>query len=185
MRVVRTTYSKTAKWLHWLVALIVTGLIPVGVTMTNIKEGPLQDRLYVLHESFGVTALTLMLLRLAVRLRAGPAPAPFLTPLERLGAAVTHRGLYLLLILTPIFGWLALSAYGLGPAFFGLGHLPQLLSKDEPLSKLLFAIHKTGGFLILAFVLLHVAGVIRHAFVKRDELVWRILPRRWRTSPRQ
>ena len=89
MRVVRTTYSKTAKWLHWLVALIVTGLIPVGVTMTNIKEGPLQDRLYVLHESFGVTSLTLMLLRLAVRLRAGPAPAPLLTPLE--GSAATRR----------------------------------------------------------------------------------------------
>ncbi len=175
-------YSAATKGLHWLVALIVMGLIPVGVVMANLEEGPLQDRLFVLHESFGVTVLALMLLRVANRLRGAPPPLPSLTAAERIAAGATQFMLYLLLLATPIMGWLALSAYGLGPSFFGLGQLPALLAKDEPLSKILFNLHKAGGLSIAGLVVLHVAGVIRHEVWKKDPILWRITSEKWRRS---
>lgn len=169
-------YSPLAKALHWTVAVIVIGLIPVGAVMADLDEGPLQDRLFVVHEFLGVVVLTLMLLRAATRWRGRPAPYPGLAPWEfRLSTGV-HHTLFALLLITPVIGWLALSAYGLGPSFFGLGELPRLLPKDEPLSKILFAIHETFGFLIAGLLTLHVAGALRHALVKRDDLIWRMLP---------
>ncbi len=175
-------YSAAAKVLHWLVAALVVALIPMGLTMADLKPGPLQDRLFVLHESFGVALLSLMTLRFATRLRGAPPSYPTLSRGERIASAAIHHMLYLLLLATPIVGWLALSAYGLGPSFFGLGHLPALLAKDEPLSKILFGFHKAGGLLIGGLALLHIAGALRHALVKRDDLPWRMLPARWRRS---
>lgn len=169
-------YSPLAKALHWAVAVIVIGLIPVGAIMADLKEGPLQDRLFVVHESFGVVVLTLMLLRAATRWRSQPTPYPGLEPWERRLSTGVHHALYALLLITPVLGWLALSAYGLGPSFFGLAELPRLLPKDEPLSKILFAIHETFAFLIAGLVTLHVAGALRHALIKRDDLIWRMLP---------
>jgi cytochrome b561 len=169
-------YSPLAKALHWVVAIIVIALIPVGAIMADLQEGPLQDRLFVIHESFGVVVFTLMLLRGVTQWRSRPAPYPGLEPWELRLSMGVHHALYALLLITPVIGWLALSAYGLGPSFFGLGELPRLLPKDEPLSKILFAIHETFAFTIAGLLMLHVAGALRHAFIKRDDLIWRMLP---------
>ncbi len=169
-------YSSLAKALHWAVAVIVIGLVPVGLIMADLDEGPLQDRLFLLHESFGVILLALMILRAATRWRGRPAPYPGLEPWERRVSTGVHHALFALLLVTPIIGWLALSAYGLGPSFFGLAELPHLLPKDEPLSKILFPIHETCALLIVGLATLHIAGALRHALVKHDDLVWRMLP---------
>ncbi|HEY8066181.1 MAG TPA: cytochrome b [Methylosinus sp.] len=175
----RQTYSPLAKALHWIIGALVLISLPIGIVMADLHEGPLQDNLFVLHESAGLIVLALMLPRLAVRLRRRPGMSEGLTPIQRLVAKATHRTLYLLLLATPIVGWLALSAYGLGPSFFWLGHLPTLAPKDEPLSKQLFEVHELLGWAVLALIALHIAGVIRHR-IAGDEAAWRMFPESWR-----
>jgi cytochrome b561 len=165
-----TAYRPLAKWLHWLTAVIVFVLLLVGLVMTRLEPGATQDRLFVLHESLGLTALVVMFLRAANRLRGAPEPAKLLSPVERRVSLAVHRALYVLLLLTPLLGWLALSAYGLGPSFFGVAELPALLAKNEPLSKTLFQFHFLGALLIGALALLHVAGALRH-LSRRDGLI--------------
>jgi cytochrome b561 len=172
-------YSPLAKSLHWVVAALVIATVPIGLVMADLDKGPMQDRLFVLHESFGVIVLALMIARVFVRLRRTPAPSAILTPGERLLSRFTHRALYVLLIATPIVGWLALSAFGLGPSFFWLGQLPALLVKDEPLSKTLFSLHEAAAWTIVALVVLHLSGVVRHRLAG-DEIIWRMLPNSWR-----
>ena len=74
--------------------------------MADLEPGPLQDRLFVLHESLGITLLALMVLRLANRLRGAPVPDASLGRAERIAAGVVHHVLYLMLFLTPLSaGW--------------------------------------------------------------------------------
>lgn len=61
-----------AKLLHWLVALLVFFLIPAGLIMVRLGPSVIQDRLFVLHESFGLIALALMILRIVNRWRVRP-----------------------------------------------------------------------------------------------------------------
>lgn len=182
MRETGREYSSLAKALHWAVAFIVIGLIPVGLVMADLKPGSLQDRLFVLHESFGVIVLALMLLRAVTRWRLRPAPYFNLAPWERRASTGIHYALYALLLVTPVIGWLALSAFGLGPSFFGVAELPRLLAKNKPLSDILFDVHEVCAYLIAGLLTLHVAGALRHALVLRDDLIWRMLPAAFRKS---
>jgi cytochrome b561 len=168
-------YSPLAKLLHWSVAALVVALIPMGLVMADLSPGPLQDRLFMLHESFGLVLLGLMAARVLSRLRETVEPAP-LPPLERALARLVHIALYALLLLTPLVGWAALSAFGHGPDLFGVAELPTLLSTDKPLSKTLFSIHEAAGLAIGALALLHVAGALRHGRAE-GSVIWRMAPR--------
>src|SRR5258708_3739649 len=42
-------YSLTARALHWITAVLVLTLLPLGLVITNDWGGPLQDPLYDLH----------------------------------------------------------------------------------------------------------------------------------------
>ena len=57
-------YAPLGKALHWVSALIVLGIIPAGIVMTNIGPSPLQNQLFDLHRSFGVAIFALALWRL-------------------------------------------------------------------------------------------------------------------------
>ena len=96
-----------------------------------------RHRLFVIHGSFGVVVFTLMLLRAVTRWRSRPAPYPGLQPWELRLSTGVHHALYGLLLITPVIGWLALSAYGLGPSFFGLGECRASCPRTNPCPKIL------------------------------------------------
>lgn len=173
-------YAPLAKWLHWIIAALILAIIPAGVAMSNAAPGPLQDRLYLLHRSTGLLILALAIIRLAVRWSHG-APAPYagLTRFERIASTATHHLLYALLFLMPIVGWLMASAFGATTSFFGLFDMPNLVGRNETLFKVLQAAHKAGGILMALLVLMHIGGALRHTFIKRDIVLWRMLPRSW------
>lgn len=173
-------YAASAKWLHWLTALCIFILVPVGIAMGGMKPGPLQNQLYDLHRSLGFVVLVLVLLRIAVRFgRGAPAPYVGLTIFERVASTATHHLLYLLLVVTPVIGWLMSSAFGADISVFGLFKLPHLIGKDMALFKILQSMHKAGGILTAVLVMFHVAGALMHTFIKRDVVLWRMLPRSW------
>ncbi len=84
-------YAPLAKWLHWIIALCVLTIIPMGIIMHEMKPGALQDQLYNLHRSLGVLVMALVLLRIIVRITYG-APAPYagLTGFERMASGIVH-----------------------------------------------------------------------------------------------
>ena len=170
-------YSGAAKILHWTMAIIILGLVPAGLAMTHIGQGPTQDRLFSLHEEFGFVVLWLAVLRLWVRRTCGaPAPAAGLTPFERIASTAVHHLLYVLMFAMPLVGWFFVSAYGTRISFFGLFDVPAIWTKNEALSKYILVAHDIGGYLVAVLLVLHIGGAFRHAFVKRDGVLQRMLP---------
>ena len=57
-------YPALRRWLHWIVAVGVIVMIPGGLVMSNfIPDGPLQDKIFWVHESIGAALLILMVAR--------------------------------------------------------------------------------------------------------------------------
>lgn len=172
-------YGPTARVLHWLVALIVLGLIPLGLYMVARGEATgfdaLTGSLYSLHKFVGFLVLWLIVLRMLVRLRGAPPPAATLTRFERVASVTVHGALYALLLVVPLLGWAGVSAY---PALnvFGLFDLPALLSPDEALAKRILGLHGLLAQILGVLALVHIAAALYHRFLKRDGVMARMWP---------
>ena len=170
-------YSPLSKWIHWITALCVLGIIPGGILMTHMDEGPLQNQIFDMHRSFGVLVFALAVIRVAARKMFGtPAPLETLTPLERRASVAVHHSLLALIFVMPLLGWLMTSAYRVDVSVFGLFTLPHLMPKSEPIYDALSAAHGWLGYLMAALILSHIGGAIMHTFIKRDGILQRMLP---------
>ncbi len=175
-------YALVQRLLHWLIAILVLGVLGVGMTLgflgyDGVKESfgdEVTNALYTYHKTFGVMILALMILRLALRLGLGAPPyRPPLAGFERVASRAVHDLFYVALLAMPVIGWLATAAGGYPVQFFGWT-LPGFIGKDKELSETLFTIHGVIGWVILGLVVLHVAGAMRHWLIKRDGVMARM-----------
>jgi cytochrome b561 len=166
-------YSPAARAFHWLTAALILTTLPIGITMVNVPNlGPTGDTLFHLHRSIGVTVLLIAAFRLIYRLSHPAPPLPAEMPAwQQAGAHATHWALYALLIVQPILGWIATSAYRAPVLFFWLFELPPIWKEDRAFSEALFKVHMDIGILILVLVSLHVAAALYHHFVLRDRVL--------------
>jgi cytochrome b561 len=165
-------YTLTARWLHWLTAVLVMFQIPAGLLIANFEMG----RLYGLHKSVGVLILILVIIRLAWRWKH-PAPAlpPEIPAFQRLGARGVHWALYALLVIQAMIGWIGTSAYPAPVPFFGLFEMPQIWWEDRQLSNRLLAAHLWIGIFVAILLAAHIGAALHHHFVRRDEILLRML----------
>ena len=90
-------------------------------------------------------------------------------------AHAVHWALYALLILQPIVGWFATSAYRAPIVVFWLFDLPPIWQVDRAFSERLFSVHSLMGFAIGILALMHIAAALYHHFIHRDAVLMRML----------
>ncbi|MDA7086084.1 cytochrome b [Pseudomonas sp. SA3-5] len=172
-------YGKLSIGLHWLMLLLIAtvyftmeyrGLFPKGSDGRALMKQ--------LHFMLGLSILTLVWLRILTRLIA---PTPLIQPVphrvQTKLAKLMYLALYLLMICTPLLGWLILSAEAKPIPFFGL-ELPALLSKDHALAKQFEHWHvwiAQAGYWLIG---LHAAAGLFHHYVRGDNALRMMLPSR-------
>ena len=172
-------YTGTAKTLHWLMAILLFGLLALGFYMHDLPLSPEKLKLYSRHKWAGVSAFLLVLVRLAWRAAHRPPPLPATMPAHlQFAAHAGHVLLYALMLAIPLSGWLMSSAKGFQTVWFGVLPLPDLLAKDKALGDLLQTVHLTLNFVLIAVLLGHVGAALKHHFIDRDDVLIRMLPRR-------
>jgi cytochrome b561 len=169
-------YTVTARVLHWITALLILLAIPLGVISANELSGPLQDWLYDMHRSLGAVLIPIVMARLICRWVHPPVPLPNdIQGLQRQAAHVTHWALYALLVVQPLVGWMATSAYPAPIRVFGWFELPSIWSENRALSEQLFSIHRLIGIAMACLVAAHVGAALFHHFVRKDHVLMRMI----------
>lgn len=163
-------YGSLSKAIHWVMAALIITLIAVGIYMAELdKEDPSRLQLFAMHKAFGVLVLMLAVIRI-VWLRLSPAPtlpAVFTAKEKRLVASIKGV-LYLLMFLVPLAGYVMSSAAGKPIAFFGLFEMPLLVAENKSIAGFAHEAHEMLAFAMLAFIVLHVAGAIKHRLKDRN-----------------
>ncbi len=162
--------------IHWASVVLVFWLFYLGWTMVDLPLSPQKFQDYALHKSLGLTVWMLVVVRLVWR-RLNPVP-PLpggMTRHETILAKATHHGIYVLLLLMPLSGWLYSGATASPANYFGFFTVPDLVPANEALAGALKAVHLVAGYLLALAVLLHVAGALKHHFVNRDTVLVRML----------
>ena len=172
-------YHPVSVLLHWVLGLALIGLFAVGLYMTDLPFSPQRLKLYNWHKWAGVTLLALSAFRLIWRRTHRPPALPVaiesaMPGWQKLAHHATHHGLYLLFFAVPLLGWAYSSAAGFPIVLFGVLPLPDFVPVSEELAELIKPLHKLSAFAMMALVLLHVAGALKHQLVDRDGLIARM-----------
>ncbi|WP_313537642.1 YceI family protein [Sphingomonas sp.] len=167
-------YSGIAILLHWALALLLLFQLGLGWALEDLPKSTLFVA-FQFHKSVGILILVLSLARLLTRILVSRPPAEG-APALRLVASLVHWGLYGVMILGPITGWIIVSTarVKLPTLLFGaipLPHLPLGAAWNEPAE----TIHGLIGWLLAGLFVLHVAGALRHHLL-RDDLIGRMMP---------
>lgn len=167
-------YGLISRFFHWSIAVLILGLLPVGLGMTAMEYSPLKLEVYGLHKSFGLLVFFLGLLRLVWRFYAPrPSHLPTHAKWEVTLASAAHFWLYVCMIGMPLTGWLMSSAGEFPVPFFGL-HMPYLIGKDPDLAGFFGDAHEILAFTLLFILALHMAGALKHHVIDRDATLRRM-----------
>jgi cytochrome b561 len=134
------------------------------------------NTLYSNHKLAGFILLWIVVARLAFRfIKGAPKNEPTLAPLQKTGSHLVHWTLYGLLIVVPVLGWVGVSLYPALGIPFGLS-LPALTGADDKLAEKVLNWHKLGAFLLAGLVILHAGAALFHHFIRKDNVLRRMLP---------
>ncbi len=174
-------YTAVAIALHWTIAFGIIAQIALGWTMDDVESG--RYGLIQIHKSIGITILMLTAARIAWRLMNPPPPEPPMPGWQRGLALFVHLGFYVLLVAMPLTGWIMASASDDAPTqWFGLAdaRLPVIpgLAPDtrDTIEDSFEQVHGNLAWVIIALLVLHVAGALKHQLADRDGLIARMAP---------
>lgn len=171
------SWGALTKLLHWVVAVLIFMQFVLGWVAVSWRLSPTKIDLFVWHKSLGVLVLLLVVLRIVWRL-ANPTPGlPDGTPhWERRAAYASHLLMYVLIIALPVSGWVINSAANIPFRIFWLVPLPDITPPDKALAALAKQVHLTLFVALAIALVLHIGAALRHHFVKRTDVLARMLP---------
>ena len=169
-----TKYDPVAKTLHWLIAALVILMLAFGPGLEDLEGQELTDTLMG-HSGLGLTVLVLVIIRLIWRRTHTPPPLPADMPRwQVISAKASHHLLYLLIFLQPIWGILQARFGDEAVRPFGLFSLNG--AESEALHELFHGLHGATAFALYVLIGLHIAAALYHHFVRRDNVLKRMLP---------
>lgn len=168
-------WGSVAKFLHWLIFVLLLGMLTVGFCFGYVPK-EWKGAVYNTHKVVGVVILFLMIFRLCWAI-INPKPAlPPLTPFwQKLAERVVHGMLYLLVIAMPLVGWIGSSSAQKYP-HIGDWKLALPIEKNRDLITTMFDFHELIAYAIIAFASIHILAALYHHFIKRDDILKRMLP---------
>lgn len=179
----RQLYGGVTKTFHWLTALLIVTLIPLGIYANGLPFDTSEQLTqkawaFSLHKTLGVTVFFVALARI---LWAICQPKPGLLhpdrKLESLAAETVHWLLYGSLLVVPLSGWVHHAATsGFAPIWWPFGQSLPFVPKDEALAEVSAGMHIVFERVLAASILLHIAGALKHHFLDRDVTLRRMLP---------
>lgn len=171
--------------LHWLVGVTMIAMLVVGIYM---EENEVYS-LYPIHKSIGVIVFIVAAIRIVWRYNNGwptrlSGGDSSYKKLEHFVAKLVHWILIIATVLMPISGMMLSGVGGHGISVFGLDLLAMnpdpnkvgaVLPFSESLAQLGHSIHETAGKVIIATLVLHLVGALKHHFVDKDGTLKRML----------
>jgi cytochrome b561 len=178
-----TDWGWAAKALHWLGAAMILVLIVHGWWMTHMTPRPERLANYAWHSALGYDLFALLLLRLVWRwLNPVPELPADLQPWERIAARLAHVGLYVLMFVVSLSGWMVATTFRvpITQDLLGIDVPPIITTVDRSVRQWIEESHMVLAYVLAAVVLIHVLAALRHHMLKHNDVLRRMI---WSVRP--
>ncbi|MFZ2524597.1 MAG: cytochrome b/b6 domain-containing protein [Candidatus Ferrigenium altingense] len=170
-----TQYSKRMVIVHWLTLALVVVAWFLGHELDEARhEEGATIAGYIAHALVGGAVLLFTLARLFFRSKDGTPPPVGQSLMDKVAKGI-HHGLYALLVLLPVSGFMTIVTSDVGKA---------LLAGDATLLPKKFTgvvphdVHEILVTVLIVLVVVHILGAIKHQFIMKDGLMERMSLRR-------
>jgi cytochrome b561 len=171
-------YAFGLRAIHWAVVGLVAAAYALAEFRGWFPRGtPIRSAMMPLHFWAGIGVLLLLLPRVGLRLKHGvPAVVPPLASWERALSMLTHVALYTFLLVQPVLGVLILWSEGRGiPVPFTDIVLAPWFAPGAAIEDVAEDLHKLLATIFYWVIGLHIAAAIYHRFVRKDNVLKRML----------
>jgi len=177
-------YSNLQRLIHWLMAVTIVGLFGLGFWMVELTYYSEWYRTAPhVHQSIGFLLLFAWVIRIIVLTVQGkPKALNSHSQLEIHAAHFVHFALYLLLVMLFISGYLISTADGRGIAVFHWFEIPGIGELFPGQADIAGLIHEYSAYTLIALVVLHALGALKHHFIDKDGTLNRML---WQKKSQQ
>ncbi len=170
------SYGSIAKFFHWAIALLIIGLVGVGIFMTNMPPSDTKWFIYGVHKALGILALALVFTRLVWKIiTPSPALLKGIPGWQNKAAMGTHHLLYLFMFLSPLSGVVMSIFGGHDINFFGLFSIPAITEGKTLTAGIAHEVHEYVGYLWLPLLAFHIGAALYHHFFIKDNTLKRML----------
>lgn len=175
------TYGSVTKTFHWLTALLILALVPLGLVANWLPyetdaELALKAQVFSVHKTLGVMVFFVALARIAWALtQPKPGDLNHDHKVQWALAAVVHWVLYISLVAVPLSGWVHHAATaGFAPIWWPFGQGLPFVPLNETLAESAAALHWLFSKIMIASILLHVVGALKHHLIDKDATLRRM-----------
>lgn len=168
-------YDSVAKWLHWLIAIIVLLMLLGGWGLGDLEGEELVQTIKI-HSGLGTLVLILMLIRWAWRLTRNPPEPEPMKNWQLVLSKATHWAFYGLLVLQPVFGILQAAFIDYSVKAFGLIDYSSLAVDNKEFYGLFHELHEINAMLLILLAAIHIVAAIYHHFFVKDNVLRRMIP---------
>ncbi len=165
-----------SKVFHWSIFLLFLVQFGNAIAMYAVATKDYYPKdIFEAHKSVGLLLLFIAVARLMWRKLTPLPPWPeSMTEFEKKSFHFLEIGLYTVMFLMPLSGYVFSLASGYGFKFFGLFEVPDLVGKNANLALFGKILHRVTAFIIVAFVVSHVSLILRRHFDSKDQFINRM-----------
>lgn len=169
-------YTRTAQYLHWIMAIIFIAAWLIGFYSGNFLsyevDGSFKGSVITLHKNIATIIIFLVVVRIFWRY-THPVPqlpntmSPFMKKMAHLG----HLALYFMLIALPVTGCLfSWSAGHPAPVLYWF-EIPRLVDKNPELLAIVKPLHIYLSWGVGVLLMGHIAAALKHHFIDKDHVL--------------
>ncbi|MFA8442828.1 cytochrome b/b6 domain-containing protein [Yoonia sp.] len=175
------TYGTVTKTFHWLTALLILTIIPLGAIANRLpyetnEQLALKAQLFSFHKTLGIIVFAVALARIIwAATQTKPASLHPDRKVETMLADLVHWLLYISLVAVPLTGWIHHAATeGFAPVLLPISQDLPFVPNDESIAKLFAGLHWVWSKIMVGSLLLHIAGALKHQFIDKDATMRRM-----------
>jgi cytochrome b561 len=165
--------------LHWTIVGLMAVVLACAWIRGFLGEDGGRDAVVQIHIWVGLTIFALAWVRLGRRLTTTAPPMPATMPApQRRAASIAHVFLYVIMLVMPLTGYIALAARAREPSLFGILTIDVGIPHDRLLARSVRGYHDLGQYVVYGVIGMHIAAALYHRFVVRDDIFNRMWPGR-------
>ncbi|MDI9409526.1 MAG: cytochrome b [Candidatus Pacebacteria bacterium] len=178
-------YSKLNIAIHWASLLVMIAIFALVWTAPENSEVtadpslmPTRSLLMGLHISFGLLLLFLTAARILLRfLVKQPALPNDMSGFMKFASRTVLVLILATILVQILMGVGIVNGHGYPVSFFGWFDMPKIFDQNVDNAKAMGEVHKTLWIAIVVLLALHVVGALYHHYVRRDQVLLRMLGR--------